>query len=61
MERRSFGLAVAPFDDGDGLVEGGVEVEGLEVVQVGDAVGVRVDEVGAATEGGVDAGDDECG
>ena len=53
------GLAVAPLDDGDGLVEGGIEVEGLQVVQVGDAVGVRVDEVRPSAKGGVDAGDDE--
>ena len=53
------GFAFAPLDDGHGLVEGGVEVEGLEVVQVGDAVGVRVDEVGATAQRGVDASDDE--
>ena len=54
-----FGFAVAPLDDGDGLVEGGVEVEGLQVAEVRDAVGVRVDEVRPSAKGGVDAGDDE--
>ena len=38
---------VAPFDDGDGLVEGGIQVEGLQGVPVGDAGGGRLDEVGA--------------
>ena len=41
------GFAFAPLDDGHGLVEGGVEVEGLEVAEVLDTVGVRMDEVGA--------------
>ena len=54
-----FRLSLSPFDDGDGLVQGGIQVQGLEVAEVGDAVGVGVDQVGATAKRGVNAGDDE--
>ena len=54
-----FRLSLSPFDDGDGLVQGGVQVQGLEVAEVGNAVGVGMDQVGAPVKGGVNSGDDE--
>ena len=54
-------LLLAPLDQGDGPIQGGVQVEGVNLLQGGDPVGVHVDEVGAAGQGGVHAGDDEGG
>lgn len=54
-------LLLAPLDQGDGTIQGGVQVEGVDLLQGGDPVGVHVDEVGAVGQGGVHAGDDEGG
>ena len=50
--RQSLGHPLAPLDDGDGVVERGVEIEVVELVDAAEAVGVDVHQVGpSASEG----------
>src|SRR5690606_19126383 len=42
--------AGSPLHHGDRVLEAGVEIEGVDLVQGGEAVGVHVDEVRAVTE-----------
>ncbi len=50
---------LTPFDDGDRLVEGRVEIQGLELVERVEAVGVNVHETRPRPHRPVGAGDDE--
>ena len=43
-------LLLAPLDQGDGPFQGGVQVEGVDLLQGGDPVGVNVNEVGTVRE-----------
>jgi len=50
---------VAPLDDRHALLDGGVEVEGVQLERAPEPVGVDVHEHRAADERGVHARDDE--
>ena len=57
--REALGQPLAPLDDGDGLVEGGVEVEVVELGDAAEPVGVGVHQRRSPDLAGVHAGDDE--
>ena len=53
------GHALPPLHDGDGVIERGVEVEVVELVDAAEAVGVDVHQLGPLAQRGMDAGDHE--
>jgi len=53
--------ALAPLDDGDGVLQGAVEVERVDLGEGLETVGVDVDEGGPLPQARVGAGDDEGG